>query len=107
MVPNTLVTRVARRGSGFAVHTGVDVWRSRTVVIATGYHSRAAVPDVANGLACDVAQTTPSGYRSPASLPDGGVLVVGGSASGVGRTHRSRRQTVAGPLAPASYHSSS
>jgi putative flavoprotein involved in K+ transport len=83
VVPNTLVTRVERLGTGFAVHTETDVWLSRNVVIATGYHSRAAVPEAANGLACDVAQSTPSGYRSPASLPDGGVLVVGASASGV------------------------
>jgi putative flavoprotein involved in K+ transport len=83
VVPNTLVTLVERFGTGFAIHTEADMWVSRTVVIATGYHSRAAVPEVANGLACEVAQTTPSGYRSPASLPDGGVLVVGASASGV------------------------
>ncbi|HEU4425406.1 MAG TPA: NAD(P)-binding domain-containing protein [Pilimelia sp.] len=81
--PHTLVTRVERTGCGFAVHTGDAVWRARSVVIATGYHSRAKVPEIATGLAPDVAQLTPAGYRSPSSLPDGGVLVVGGSASGV------------------------
>jgi putative flavoprotein involved in K+ transport len=81
--PHTLVTRVERAGDGFKVHTDDAVWSARSVVIATGYHSRAQVPELATGLAPDVAQLTAAGYRSPSSLPDGGVLVVGGSASGV------------------------
>jgi putative flavoprotein involved in K+ transport len=85
--PQTPVIRVERAGSGFAVHTDDAVWTARSVVIATGYHSRAKVPEFATGLACEVAQVTPAGYRSPSSLPDGGVLVVGGSASGVQIAH--------------------
>jgi putative flavoprotein involved in K+ transport len=81
--PHTLVTRVERAGIGFAVHTDDAIWSARSVVIATGYHSRAKVPELATGLAPDVAQLTAAGYRSPSSLPDGGVLVVGCSASGV------------------------
>jgi putative flavoprotein involved in K+ transport len=85
--PYTLVTRVERAHTGFAVHTDDAVWSARSVVIATGYHSRAKVPVLAAGLAPDLAQLTPAGYRSPSSLPDGGVLVVGGSASGVQIAH--------------------
>jgi putative flavoprotein involved in K+ transport len=85
--PHTLVTRVERTATGFAVHTIRGLWESGNVVIATGYHSRAKVPDLATGLAPDVAQLTTSGYRSPSSLPDGGVLVVGASASGVQIAH--------------------
>lgn len=81
--PHTLVTRVESAGTGFAVHTDDAIWSARSVVIATGYHSRAKVPELATGLAPDVAQLTAAGYRSPSSLPDGGVLVVGCSASGV------------------------
>jgi putative flavoprotein involved in K+ transport len=80
---HTLVTRVERAGTGFVVRTDRGVWTARNVVIATGYHSCARVPKLASGLAPDVAQLTPSGYRSPSSLPGGSVLVVGGSASGV------------------------
>ena len=80
---NTLVTRVERVATGFAVHTDRGVLAACNVVVATGYHSRAKVPDLATGLAPDVAQLTTSAYRSPSSLPDGGVLVVGASASGV------------------------
>jgi putative flavoprotein involved in K+ transport len=89
--PHTLVTRVERAGTGFAVHTDDGVWSARSVVIATGYHSRARVPELATGLAPGVAQLTPAGYRSPSSLPDGGVLVVGCSASGVQIAHELTR----------------
>lgn len=85
--PYTLVTRVERAGTGFAVHTDDAVWSASSVVIATGYHSRAKVPELATGLAPDVAQLTAAGYRSPSSLPDGGVLVAGCSASGAQIAH--------------------
>jgi putative flavoprotein involved in K+ transport len=79
----TLVTRVERAAAGFAVHTSRGDWAARNVVIATGYHSYPNVPDLAAGLAPDIAQVAAAGYRSPSTLPDGGVLVVGASASGV------------------------
>jgi putative flavoprotein involved in K+ transport len=81
--PHTPVTRVERTSFGFRVHTDRGAWAARTVVIATGYHSRAKVPDLAAGLAPGIAQIVAAHYRSPSSLPDGGVLVVGASASGV------------------------
>jgi putative flavoprotein involved in K+ transport len=95
--PHTLVTAVERTGAGFCVRTDRGVWSARNVVIATGYHSCAKVPDLAGALAPELAQLTPSGYRSPSSLPDGGVLVVGASASGVQIAHelaRAGRQVV-------------
>jgi putative flavoprotein involved in K+ transport len=91
---HTLVTRVEQASCGFVVHTGRAgsfgdgaAWAARCVVIATGYHNRATIPEIALKLAPDIAQLTPAGYRSPSSLPDGGVLVVGGSASGVQIAH--------------------
>jgi putative flavoprotein involved in K+ transport len=88
---DTLVRRVERGAAGFAVHTNRGGWTARNVVIATGYHSSAKVPAVAAGLAAGVAQLSTSQYRSPASLPDGGVLVVGASASGVQIAHELAR----------------
>lgn len=67
----------------FEVVTDRAVWQARHVVIATGWCDRAAVPNVAGGLAADVYQVVPADYRNPGSLPDGGVLVVGASAAGV------------------------
>jgi putative flavoprotein involved in K+ transport len=85
--PHTPVTRVERTSTGFRVRTGRGDWAARTVVIATGYHSRPKVPELAAGLVPGIAQVTAGRYRAPSSLPDGGVLVVGASASGVQIAH--------------------
>ena len=50
------------------------------MVIATGPYQKPVIPDAA-GLG-DVFQASASAYRDPASLPRGGVLVVGAGASG-------------------------
>ena len=41
------------------------------------------MPAFADAVPADVEQLTPFGYRNPDQLPDGGVLVVGASATGV------------------------
>ena len=79
----TTVTRVSHSRSGYRVTTDRGVWRCSNVVIATGYHSRPIVPAVAAGLPREVVQVNPATYRRPHQLPDGGVLVVGASSSGV------------------------
>ena len=79
----TTVVRVSQHAGGYIVQTDRGAWRCSNVVIATGYHSRALVPAVAAGLPAAVVQVNPASYRRPGSLPDGGVLVVGASASGV------------------------
>src|SRR4029077_17815327 len=56
---------------------------SRTVVIASGACNRTAVPALREGVPASVKQLTTFGYRHPGQLPDGGVLVVGASATGV------------------------
>jgi putative flavoprotein involved in K+ transport len=68
---------------GYHVTTSDGEIRCRTVVIATGACNRPVVPGLAEGIPAGVAQLTPFGYRDPAQLPDGGVLVVGASATGV------------------------
>ncbi|WP_433361081.1 NAD(P)-binding domain-containing protein [Actinoplanes sp. CA-142083] len=80
--PHTAVTRLERTPRGFRVETDRGDWAARTVVLATGYHSRAAVPGLAARLAPGITEVTPAHYRSPSALPGGGVLVVGASASG-------------------------
>jgi putative flavoprotein involved in K+ transport len=79
----TTVTRVGRAGAGYVVGTDRGDWRSSNVVIATGYHTRAVIPAVAAGLPPELVQLNPASYRRPELLPDGAVLVVGASASGV------------------------
>ena len=77
------VTSVRRAGEGYQVTTGGGEIRCRTVVIASGACNRPAVPPFSGAVPASVEQLTPLRYRSPARLPDGGVLVVGASATGV------------------------
>ena len=53
------------------------------MVIASGACNRPAVPTLAAAVPPIVEQVTPFEYRNPDQLPDGGVLVVGASATGV------------------------
>jgi putative flavoprotein involved in K+ transport len=77
------VTSVRRRDDGYRVATSDGEIACRTVVIASGACNRPSVPALGAGIPSSVERLTPFGYREPGSLPDGGVLVVGGSATGV------------------------
>lgn len=79
----TDVTSVRRTNDGYLVTTSRGEIRSRAVVIASGAFSRPAVPDFAHAVPSSLEQVTPSDYRGPEALPEGGVLVVGASATGV------------------------
>ena len=67
----------------FRVTTTRGVWRTRNIVLATGYSDRPFIPAMANRLDADVHQVVPRDYRNPAALPAGGVLIVGASATGI------------------------
>jgi len=77
------VTSVRRSGDGYRVTTSDGEIRSQAVVIASGACNRPAVPPLRDGVPASVGQLTPFGYRDPVQLPDGGVLIVGASATGV------------------------
>ncbi len=77
------VTSVRRSGDGYHVTTSRGEIRCRTVVVASGACNRPAVPPLSAAVPEAVTQVTPFGYRGPGQLPDGGVLVVGASATGV------------------------
>jgi putative flavoprotein involved in K+ transport len=79
----TTVTRVAPSRDGFSVSTDRGEWSAPAVVIATGDSDVPIVPPFARALSPGVLQLVPSGYRRPSQVPDGGVLVVGGSSSGI------------------------
>lgn len=79
----TRVTRVRRAENGYIVNTSRGDWRCRTLVLASGACNVATVPAFAAGLPYAIHSITPMAYRNPEQLPDGGVLVVGASASGV------------------------
>ena len=79
----TNVTSVQRAGNSYRVITSHGEIRCRTIILASGACNRPAVPDLAHAVPPTVEQVTPFDYRDPSQLPDGGVLVVGASASGV------------------------
>jgi hypothetical protein len=52
-------------------------------VLATGACARPAIPGLAEAIPAGLTTLTALAYRDPGQLPDGGVLVVGASATGV------------------------
>jgi putative flavoprotein involved in K+ transport len=79
----TNVTSVRRVDDGYHVTTSQGELRCRTVVIASGACNRPTRPPLADAVPSSFEQRTPFDYRGPTHLPDGGVLVVGASATGV------------------------
>jgi putative flavoprotein involved in K+ transport len=79
----TNVTSVQRTDDGYHVITNRRELRCRTIVLASGACNRPTMPSFAHAVPPAVEQLTPFGYRDPGQLPDGGVLVVGASATGV------------------------
>jgi len=94
VVTGTTVTTVTPTASGYLVATDRGTWRCRALVLASGAFNVPLVPRLAEGVPADVAQVTAKDYRSPERLEEGGVLVVGASATGLQlaqEIHRSGR----------------
>ena len=90
----TTVRTVRAAQEGFEIRANGDVLRARAVVLATGACNLPAIPGVADAVPSSITTLTPLTYRDPGQLPDGGVLVVGASATGVqlaSEIHRSGR----------------
>jgi putative flavoprotein involved in K+ transport len=90
----TTVGRVFRWGTDWQVVTDRGTWQARNVVVATGACQMARIPETARNLPADVFQMDTLRYRNPEQFPEGGVLVVGASASGIqlaDELHRSGR----------------
>ncbi len=79
---HTTVTSVSRSDAGYLVTTEVGDWHGRTVVLATGACNIPRVPAVAEAVPSAIATITPVQYRGPDQIEEGGVLVVGASATG-------------------------
>ncbi|MFL6134259.1 MAG: NAD(P)-binding domain-containing protein [Nocardioidaceae bacterium] len=77
------VGSVRRAGEAYELRTSHGLLRSRVVVIASGACNQPSVPSFSDAVPASVEQLTPFDYRGPDQLPDGGVLVVGASATGV------------------------
>lgn len=80
---DTEVHRVTGTDVGFQLETNRGPIGCRALVLATGACARPNVPMLSGAVPADIFQITPSAYKRPGDLPEGGVLVVGASASGV------------------------
>lgn len=90
----TRVTSLSATDKGFAVATDKGDWRCRTVVLATGACNVARIPPLAEAVPRGIASVSSMDYRNPGQLEEGGVLVVGASATGTqlaDEIHRSGR----------------
>jgi putative flavoprotein involved in K+ transport len=87
----TTVTSLRPSDDGYSLATDRGEIRCRTVVLATGACNRPSVPAVREAVPSSIQCVTPFDYRSPGQLPDGGVLVVGASATGVQLAHEIHR----------------
>ena len=83
IVTETRVTRVRQMNGGYEVETSQGPWRCRKLVIASGACNIASVPSLSSGLPAEMTSLSPLQYRNPTLLPDGGVMIVGASASGI------------------------
>jgi putative flavoprotein involved in K+ transport len=81
VMTETEVHSLAREPEGFRLITSRGSWRARAVIVASGQCDVPRLPD--QSCASKALNLHSSQYRSPRTLPDGGVLVVGASASGV------------------------
>ncbi len=80
---STNVTSVRPTDDGYRVTTSNGEIQARTVLIASGACNLPAVPAFAPQLPPEIEQLTPFTYHNPTHVPEGGVLVVGPSATGV------------------------
>jgi putative flavoprotein involved in K+ transport len=83
VVTDANVTSLRPHHDGYCVVSSHGEVHCRTVVIASGACNQPSVPAFANVVPASVEQLTPFDYRNPDQLAEGGVLVVGASATGV------------------------
>jgi putative flavoprotein involved in K+ transport len=91
---HTPVTSVGRTDEGYRVATPSGDLHCRSVVLASGACNLPNVPALRQAVPAAIECLTALDYRNPNQLPDGGVLVVGASATGVQlaeEIHRSGR----------------
>ena len=90
----TPVTAVRQIEDGYQVVTGQGELRCRTLVLASGACNLPSIPALRQGFPSSIVSIAASEYRRPDQLPEGGVLVVGASATGLQlaqEIHRSGR----------------
>jgi putative flavoprotein involved in K+ transport len=87
----TEVRSVGQADRGFRVSTSRGDIECRALVIASGACNVPVVPAVRQGVPASIRCFTPFDYKNPDQLPEGGVLVVGASATGAQLAEEIRR----------------
>jgi putative flavoprotein involved in K+ transport len=83
VLADTSVTSVRRADGGYVVVTDQGEWSCATLVVATGAFNLPSVPAFAQAVPPAITMLTPMDYRNAEQLGEGGVMVVGASATGV------------------------
>ena len=94
---HTEVLSVAKTDAGFKLETSTGPLEAQCVVLACATYQQPRVPGFAAALDPGIQQVHAAGYRSPAALPPGGMLVVGSGQSGcqiADELNRAGRKTV-------------
>jgi len=94
---HTEVISVRRSDDSYEVATDQTIWHCDTVVLASGACNIPQVPALSTAVPAQIATLTSAQYRNPAQLDDGGVLVVGASATGAqiaDEIHRAGRPVI-------------
>ncbi len=79
----TAVSAVTPAVDGYRIRTDRGDYSARVVVLASGAFGIPNVPAASSAFPETIAQFTTRDYRRPSDLPQGGVLVVGASATGL------------------------
>jgi putative flavoprotein involved in K+ transport len=88
---HTTVTSVTQTKAGYHVATDNGDLQCRCLVVASGACNLPTVPALQQYVPASIQRFTPMDYRNPGQLPDGGVLIVGASATGVQLAHEVHR----------------
>ena len=83
VVARANVLSVTVQGFGYRVSTDRGEWFCDNLVLANGACGKAHIPTLSQELPSDIIQLTSQSYKTPDQIAAGGVLVVGGSASGM------------------------
>jgi putative flavoprotein involved in K+ transport len=91
---HTTVTSVKQTDTGYQIATSQGDLCCRSVMLASGACNAPSVPSLRHAVPASIQCFTPFDYRNPTHMPEGGVLIVGASATGVqlaDEIHRSGR----------------
>jgi putative flavoprotein involved in K+ transport len=89
---DTTAQRLSRTDDGYRVATDQGLLDCRAVILATGACNVPVVPPLSEGVPSGIRQLTPFDHAELRELPEGGVLVVGASATGVQLAAQFRRR---------------